>query len=88
LRLSEEATNVMLSKLEKSSMEAKREADAVAKIKEVCQADAERISGEKVFFILLLFLFDRITNYIRLMQKKILQKLSLFLKKLIKLSDL
>ena len=47
LKLSEEATNAMLSKLEISSMEAKKEADAVAKIKEVCQADAERIAGEK-----------------------------------------
>jgi dynein heavy chain len=47
LRLSEEATNIMLSKLETSSMEAKKEADAVSKIKEVCQADAERIAGEK-----------------------------------------
>ncbi|KAJ1421934.1 putative axonemal dynein gamma heavy chain, partial [Ochromonadaceae sp. CCMP2298] len=47
LGLSEEATNVMLSKLELSSMEAKKEADAVSKIKELCQADAERIAGEK-----------------------------------------
>eukprot|EP01038_Epipyxis_sp_PR26KG_P006437 gene6437-8857_t len=47
LKLSEEATNVMLNKLEKSSMEAKKEADAVSKIKESCQADAERIAGEK-----------------------------------------
>ncbi len=47
LKKSEEFTNVMLSKLEKSSMDAKKEADAVAKIKEVCQADAERIAGEK-----------------------------------------
>ncbi len=47
LRLSEEATNIMLSKLETSSMEAKKEADAVSKIKELCQADAERIAGEK-----------------------------------------
>jgi dynein heavy chain len=47
LRESEAATNEMLRKLEISSMDAKKEADAVAKIKEVCQADAERISGEK-----------------------------------------
>lgn len=47
LKQSEEATNVMLSKLEMSSMEAKKEADAVSKIKEACQADAERIAGEK-----------------------------------------
>src|SRR6185503_922080 len=39
--------NIMLSKLEISSMEAKKEADIVSKIKEACQADAERISGEK-----------------------------------------
>ena len=42
-----QATNEMLSKLEISSMEAKKEADAVAKVKELCEADAERISGEK-----------------------------------------
>jgi len=47
LRESEAATNAMLSKLEVSSMEAKKEADSVAKIKEACQIDAERISGEK-----------------------------------------
>lgn len=47
LKQAEEATNIMLSKLEVSSMEAKKEADAVAKVKEVCQADAERIAGEK-----------------------------------------
>jgi len=47
LRESEAATNAMLSKLEVSSMEAKKEADAVAKIKEACQIDAERIAGEK-----------------------------------------
>jgi dynein heavy chain len=47
LKKSEEFTNIMLSKLEKSSMDAKKEADAVAKIKELCQADAERIAGEK-----------------------------------------
>lgn len=33
-------------------MEAKKEADAVAKIKEVCQADAKRIAGEKVYHII------------------------------------
>jgi dynein heavy chain len=47
LKASEEATNAMLMKLELSSMDAKKEADAVAKIKELCQADAERIAGEK-----------------------------------------
>jgi len=47
LRASEQATNEMLGKLEISSMEAKKEADAVSKIKEACQADAERIAGEK-----------------------------------------
>ena len=47
LRESEAATNAMLSKLEMSSMEAKKEADAVSKIKEACQIDAERIAGEK-----------------------------------------
>ena len=47
LRLAEEATNVMLSKLEVSSMEAKKEADAVAVVKQSCEADAERIAGEK-----------------------------------------
>ena len=47
LRESEIAANSMLSKLEVSSREAKKEAEAVSKIKEACQADAERISGEK-----------------------------------------
>ena len=47
LRESEKATNAMLGKLEISSMDAKKEADAVSKIKEACQIDAERISGEK-----------------------------------------
>lgn len=47
LKQSEEATNFMLSKLEVSSMEAKKEADAVSKIKEACQRDADRIAGEK-----------------------------------------
>ena len=47
LKKSEEDTNKMLSKLETSSMEAKKEADAVSKIKEACQADADRIQGEK-----------------------------------------
>ena len=45
----------MLSKLEVSSMEAKKEADAVAKIKEVCQADAKRIAGEKVVYYSILY---------------------------------
>jgi dynein heavy chain len=45
LRESEISTNSMLSKLEVSSREAKKEAEAVSKIKEACQADAERISG-------------------------------------------
>jgi dynein heavy chain len=47
LKKSEAATNEMLGKLELSSMDAKKEADAVSKIKEICQADAERIAGEK-----------------------------------------
>jgi dynein heavy chain len=47
LRASQEATNAMLSKLEISSMEAKKETDIVARIKETCQLDAERIAGEK-----------------------------------------
>jgi dynein heavy chain len=47
LRASEKATNEMLGKLEISSMEAKKEADIVSKIKEACQSTAERISGEK-----------------------------------------
>jgi dynein heavy chain len=47
LRASQEATNIMLSKLEVSSMEAKKETDVVARIKETCQLDAERIAGEK-----------------------------------------
>ncbi|CAM9139333.1 unnamed protein product, partial [Choristocarpus tenellus] len=40
-------TSAMLSKLEVSSMAAKKEADAVAKIKVACEADAARIEGEK-----------------------------------------
>jgi dynein heavy chain, axonemal len=47
LKESELAANRMLHQLEISSMEAKREADAVSKIKEGCQLDAERIAGEK-----------------------------------------
>ena len=47
LKESEKATNEMLGKLEKSSMEAKKEADAVSKIKDACQKDASRIAGEK-----------------------------------------
>ncbi|CAN0142261.1 unnamed protein product, partial [Pylaiella littoralis] len=41
------ATTKMLSKLEVSSMAAKKEADSVAVIKEACMADARRIAGEK-----------------------------------------
>lgn len=47
LRAAEEKTNVMLGKLEKSSLEAKKEADAVSKIKEACEEDARRIAAEK-----------------------------------------
>ncbi|GMH97336.1 hypothetical protein TrST_g8180 [Triparma strigata] len=47
LRKAEEATNAMLSKLELSSMAAKKEQDAVALIKQGCEADKERIAGEK-----------------------------------------
>eukprot|EP01035_Chromulina_nebulosa_P017190 gene17190-22709_t len=47
LKESEIANDAMLKKLEISSMEAKKEADSVSKIKEICQLDAERISGEK-----------------------------------------
>uniref|UniRef100_A0A7S1U3J4 Dynein heavy chain n=1 Tax=Phaeomonas parva TaxID=124430 RepID=A0A7S1U3J4_9STRA len=47
LRRAEEATNAMLGRLEVSSMDAKKEAEAVAKIKEACEEDARRISGEK-----------------------------------------
>ena len=47
LKQAEAAANTMLSKLEVSAMGAKKEADAVSKIKEACQADAERIAGEK-----------------------------------------
>jgi hypothetical protein len=45
LRQSEEDTNTMLQQLEISAMEAKKEDDAVAKRREACQADAERIAG-------------------------------------------
>ena len=48
LKSAEIAANAMLSKLEVSSREAKKEAEAVSKIKEACQADADRIAGEKV----------------------------------------
>ena len=47
LRKAEEATNAMLSKLELSSMAAKKEQDAVALIKQGCEEDKERIAGEK-----------------------------------------
>jgi dynein heavy chain, axonemal len=47
LRKAEEASNAMLKKLEFSSMDAKKEADTVARIKEACLADAQRIEGEK-----------------------------------------
>ncbi|CAM9240120.1 unnamed protein product [Discosporangium mesarthrocarpum] len=47
LKDADKATSAMLSKLEVSSMAAKKEADAVAKIKIACQADAARIEGEK-----------------------------------------
>jgi dynein heavy chain len=47
LRLAEEATNAMLGKLEISSMEAKKEADGVGKIKVACEADAAQIATEK-----------------------------------------
>ena len=47
LKVAEEATNNMLSKLEASAMAAKKEAIAVAKIKADCQEVAARISQEK-----------------------------------------
>jgi len=47
LRKAEEATNAMLSKLELSSMAAKKEQDSVMLIKHACEADKERIDGEK-----------------------------------------
>lgn len=47
LKKAEEDANIMLSKLEVSAMGAKKEQDAVSKIKEACQLDAERIAGEK-----------------------------------------
>jgi dynein heavy chain, axonemal len=40
-------TEKMLSSLQVSSMEAKKEADSVDKIKKGCEADATRIAGEK-----------------------------------------
>ena len=40
-------TEKMLSGLQISSMEAKKEADQVDKIKKKCEADATRIAGEK-----------------------------------------
>ena len=47
LRKAEEATNAMLSKLEVSSMAAKKEKDSVDVIKQGCEEDKERIAGEK-----------------------------------------
>jgi dynein heavy chain len=47
LKEAETSTNLMLTKLELSSMEAKKEADAVSKIAATCHADAERIGSEK-----------------------------------------
>ncbi|KAJ8610701.1 hypothetical protein CTAYLR_005659 [Chrysophaeum taylorii] len=47
LRRADERTTAMLGKLQTSSLEAKKEADAVGKIKEACEADAKRIAGEK-----------------------------------------
>jgi len=47
LRQAEEDSNIMLSKLQVSSMEAKKESDAVSIIKESCERDAAQVSGEK-----------------------------------------
>jgi dynein heavy chain, axonemal len=47
LRRAEEATNVMLKKLELSSMEAKKEADAVARIKELCEVGGCEAWGDE-----------------------------------------
>ena len=47
LRKAEEATNEMLKKLELSSMDAKKEADAVSIIKSGCEADKAAIEKEK-----------------------------------------
>jgi len=47
LRKAEEATNEMLKKLELSSMDAKKEADAVEVIKTACLADKAKIENEK-----------------------------------------
>jgi len=47
LRRAEEFTSAMLSKLEVSARDAKKEADAVGKIKEACQVTADKISTEK-----------------------------------------
>ena len=47
LKAAEESTNAMLSRLEVSSMAAKKEANAVSKIKADCMEVAARIAGEK-----------------------------------------
>lgn len=47
LKMADETTTEMLKKLQSSSLEAKKEADAVMKIKMACEADAKRIAGEK-----------------------------------------
>lgn len=47
LKRADETTSEMLRQLQTSSLVAKKEADAVGKIKEVCEADAKRITGEK-----------------------------------------
>jgi dynein heavy chain len=47
LRQAEEDSNVMLSKLQVSSMEAKKESDSVAVIKAACEKDAAAIGEEK-----------------------------------------
>ncbi|GBG28853.1 Dynein heavy chain 5, axonemal [Hondaea fermentalgiana] len=47
LRAAEEACNSMISSLEQSSMEAKKEADAVSRIKAACEAEAALITEEK-----------------------------------------
>ena len=47
LKEADDACGAMLGNLEISSLEAKREKEAVNKIKEACEADAARISMEK-----------------------------------------
>eukprot|EP00615_Pteridomonas_danica_P008311 CAMPEP_0114366962 /NCGR_PEP_ID=MMETSP0101-20121206/29707_1 /TAXON_ID=38822 ORGANISM="Pteridomonas danica, Strain PT" /NCGR_SAMPLE_ID=MMETSP0101 /ASSEMBLY_ACC=CAM_ASM_000211 /LENGTH=393 /DNA_ID=CAMNT_0001516361 /DNA_START=439 /DNA_END=1617 /DNA_ORIENTATION=+ len=47
LRSADEATTRMLGQLQKSSMNAKKESEAVGKIRELCQVDANRIAAEK-----------------------------------------